>query len=153
MMPEAGAKAPDFSLPDGSGKTLSLKDFRGKRLVIYFYPKDDTSGCTQESCDFRDNMARVRKLGAEVVGVSADPVKSHAKFAVKYDLPFPLLSDPDKVLIKAYGVWQQKTFMGKTYMGIVRSTFLIDERGVIARAWPKVKVSGHVDEVMEALSE
>lgn len=153
MMPEAGAKAPDFSLPDGSGKTLSLKDFRGKRLVIYFYPKDDTSGCTQESCDFRDNMARVRKLGAEVVGVSADPVKSHAKFAVKYDLPFPLLSDPDKVLIKAYGVWQQKTFMGKTYMGIVRSTFLIDERGVIARAWPKVKVPGHVDEVMEALSE
>ena len=153
MMPEAGAKAPDFSLPDGSGKTLSLKDFRGKRLVIYFYPKDDTSGCTQESCDFRDNMARVRKLGAEVVGVSADPVKSHAKFAVKYDLPFPLLSDPDKVLIKAYGVWQQKTFMGKTYMGIVRSTFLIDERGVIARAWPKVKVSGHVDEVMKALSE
>ena len=84
MMPEVGAKAPDFSLPDGSGKTLSLKDFRGKRLVIYFYPKDDTSGCTQESCDFRDNMARVRKLGAEVVGVSADPVKSHAKFAVKY---------------------------------------------------------------------
>jgi thioredoxin-dependent peroxiredoxin len=152
MMPEEGAKAPDFSLPDGSGKTVSLKDFRGKKLVIYFYPKDDTPGCTTESCDFRDNLARVRKLGAEIVGVSADTVKSHAKFAGKFDLPFPLLSDPEKIMLKAYGVWQKKSFMGKTYMGIVRSTFVLDGRGVIVKTWPTVKVPGHVDAVMEVLS-
>ena len=153
MMPDEGAKAPDFSLPDGSGRTVSLKDFRGKKLVIYFYPKDDTPGCTTEACDFRDNLARVRKLGAEIVGVSADAVKSHAKFAAKFDLPFPLLSDPEKIMLKAYGVWQKKSFMGKTYMGIVRSTFVVDGRGVIVKTWPKVKVSGHVDEVMEVLSK
>jgi peroxiredoxin Q/BCP len=151
MMPAEGAKAPDFSLPDGRGRTVSLKDFRGKRLVLYFYPKDDTPGCTAEACDFRDNLSRVKRAGAEVVGVSADTAASHAKFAEKYDLPFPLLSDREKTMLEAYGVWQKKSFMGKSYMGIVRSTFLIDARGVIARVWPKVKVSGHVDEVLEAL--
>ncbi len=151
MMPKEAAKAPDFSLPDGSGKTVSLKDFKGKKVVLYFYPKDDTPGCTTEACDFRDNLARIRKTGAEVVGVSADSMKSHAKFAGKFDLPFPLLSDEERAMLKAYGVWQKKSFMGKTYMGIVRSTFILDERGVIVKVFPKVKVSGHVDEVLGVL--
>ncbi|HLF13296.1 MAG TPA: thioredoxin-dependent thiol peroxidase [Bacteroidota bacterium] len=153
MMPEEGAEAPDFSLPDGSGKTVSLKDFKGKKAVIYFYPKDDTPGCTTEACDFRDNLARIRKTGAEVVGVSADPVKSHAKFAGKYGLPFPLLSDEEGAMLKAYGVWQKKSFMGRTYMGIVRSTFILDEQGVIVKVFPTVKVPGHVDEVLEVLTK
>jgi peroxiredoxin Q/BCP len=151
MMPAEGAKAPDFSLPDASGKVHALKDYRGKSLVIYFYPKDDTPGCTAEACDFRDNLARIRKAGAAVVGVSADPVKKHAKFAGKYDLPFPLLSDEEKVVLKAYGVWQKKAFMGRSYMGIVRSTFIVDGSGLIVKVFPKVKVPGHVDGVLEAL--
>lgn len=151
MMPAEGGKAPEFSLPDGSGRTVSLGDFAGRRLVMFFYPKDNTSGCTAEACDFRDNIARVRKSGAEVVGVSGDSVASHAKFAGKYDLPYPLLSDEGGSTLKAYGVWQKKSFMGKSYMGIVRSTFIIDGKGRIEKVFPKVKVSGHVDEVLEAL--
>ncbi len=151
MMPAEGEKAPPFSLPDGSGTMVSLDDFAGKRLVVFFYPKDNTSGCTAEACDFRDNLARVRKSGAEVVGVSGDSVASHAKFAGKYDLPYPLLSDERGSVLKAYGVWQKKTFMGKSYMGIVRSTFIIDGKGRIGKVFPKVKVKGHVDEVLEAL--
>ncbi len=151
MMPAEGEKAPSFSLPDGSGKTLSLGDFAGKRLVMFFYPKDNTSGCTAEACDFRDNLARVRKSGAEVVGISGDSVASHAKFAGKFELSYPLLSDEPGSTLKAYGVWQKKTFMGKSYMGIVRSTFIIDGKGRIEQVFPKVKVKGHVDEVLEAL--
>jgi thioredoxin-dependent peroxiredoxin len=153
MAPDAGAKAPDFSLPDGEGKNVSLKDFKGKNLVIYFYPKDDTPGCTKEACDFRDNLARLKKAGAAVVGVSRDQVKSHAKFAAKYDLPFPLLSDVEGGMLEAYGVWQKKSFMGKSFMGIVRTTFLVDGNGVVRRAWEKVKVEGHVDEVLDAIKE
>ena len=151
MAPVEGAKAPDFSLPDANGKTVSLKDFAGKTLVIYFYPKDDTPGCTKESCDFRDNLARLKRAGAAVVGVSRDSVKSHAKFAAKYDLPFPLLSDTEGEMLQAYGVWQKKSFMGKSFMGIVRSTFLVDGKGVIRKVWEKVKVEGHVDEVVGAI--
>lgn len=151
MMPAEGEKAPGFSLPDGSGKRVSLGDFAGKRLVMFFYPKDNTSGCTAEACDFRDNIARVRKSGAEVVGVSGDSVASHAKFAGKHDLPYPLLSDERGSTLRAYGVWQKKSFMGKSHMGIVRSTFIIDGKGRIEKVFPKVKVDGHVDEVLEAL--
>ena len=148
-----GAKAPEFSLPDGEGRTVSLKDFKGKTLVIYFYPKDDTPGCTKEACDFRDNLALLKKAGAAVVGVSRDSVKSHAKFATKYDLPFPLLSDEVGEMLEAYGVWRKKSFMGKTFMGIVRTTFLVDARGVVRKVWEKVKVGGHVDEVLESIKE
>jgi peroxiredoxin Q/BCP len=153
MAPTEGMKAPDFSLPDGEGNTVSLKDFAGKFLVIYFYPKDDTPGCTKESCDFRDNLARLKRSGAAVVGVSRDDVKSHAKFAAKFDLPFPLLSDTGGGMLEAYGVWQKKSFMGKSFMGIVRTTFLVDGRGVVRKVWEKVKVEGHVDEVLGALKE
>ena len=149
--PKAGDKAPDFSLPSSEGKTVSLKDFKGKKLVIYFYPKDDTPGCTKESCSFRDNLARVRSKGAEIIGISADSVKSHQKFTEKYQLPFLLLSDEDKEVIKVYGVWKEKSFMGKKYMGIERTTFVIDMSGKIAHIFYKVKVDGHTDEVIEKL--
>lgn len=151
MLPAEGTRAPDFSLPDGSGRTVSLKDFRGRTLVLYFYPKDNTSGCTAEACDFRDNLARVRRAGAEVVGVSGDSAASHAKFAAKHDLSFPLLSDEDGRMLKAYGVWQKKSFLGKSFMGIVRTTFIIDGEGIVRKVFPKVKVKGHVDAVLEAL--
>ena len=148
---EVGDKAPDFSAPVTDGTIVSLKDYKGKKLVLYFYPKDDTSGCTKESCSFRDNLARVRKKGAEILGVSADSVKSHQKFTEKFDLSFPLLSDESKDVVKAYGVWQEKSMYGRKYMGIVRTTFIIDERGKIARIFEKVNVEGHTDEVLDAL--
>jgi peroxiredoxin Q/BCP len=148
---KVGDKAPEFTLPSGAGKEISLKGFRGKKVVLYFYPKDDTSGCTKEACSFRDNLARVRRLGAAIVGVSADPVGSHKKFSDKYDLPFPLLSDESKNIIKAYGVWKEKSMYGKKYMGIERTTFIIDEKGAIAHIFPKVKVDGHADEVLDHL--
>ncbi|HUL43042.1 MAG TPA: thioredoxin-dependent thiol peroxidase [Bacteroidota bacterium] len=147
----AGDKAPDFSLPSTDGKTLSLKDFQGKKVVLYFYPKDDTSGCTKEACSFRDNLGRVRKKGAVILGVSADSVDSHQHFRQKFDLPFPLLSDESKLIIKAYGVWKEKSMYGRKYMGIERTTFIIDERGKIAHIFPKVKVEGHTDEVLAKL--
>ena len=150
-MLKVGDKAPDFSLPDATGKIHSLKDFKGKKLVLYFYPKDDTPGCTKESCSFRDNFARVKSKGAEIVGMSADSVKSHAKFAEKYNLPFTLLSDETKDTIMAYGVWQEKSFMGKKYMGIVRTTFIIDEQGKIAHIFEKVKVDNHTEVILEKL--
>ena len=150
-MLKVGDKAPSFSLPDANGKTVSLKDFKGKKLVLYFYPKDDTSGCTKEACSFRDNLGRVRTKGAEIVGVSADSVKSHGKFAEKYDLPFTLLSDETKDMCNAYGVWQEKSFMGKKYMGIVRTTFIIDGKGIISHIFDKVKVDNHTEEVLENL--
>jgi len=146
-----GEKAPEFTLPSTEGKDISLKDFRGKKVVLYFYPKDDTPGCTKESCSFRDNLARVKKKGADVLGVSADPVKSHHKFIEKYSLTFPLLSDEKKDVLKAYDVWKEKAFMGKKYMGIVRTTVIIDEKGKIAHIFSPVKVDGHVDEVLEIL--
>lgn len=147
-----GAKAPDFSLAAQDGKTYSLKDFRGKKIVLYFYPKDDTSGCTKEACSFNDNLAAVKRKGAVVLGVSPDAVKSHQKFSVKYDLRFPLLSDESKEMLSTYGVWQKKSMYGRTYMGVVRTTVIIDEEGKISHIFPKVKVEGHTAEVLNALS-
>ena len=151
MKLQVGDKAPAFDLPAGDGITLSLGKLRGKKVVLYFYPKDDTSGCTKEACSFRDNLSRVRKKGAEIIGISADPLKSHIKFSEKYALPFPLLSDESKEVIKAYGVWQEKSMYGRKYMGIVRTTFIIDERGTITHIFPKVTVDGHTDEVLQHL--
>ena len=146
-----GDKAPEFTLPSTDSTPISLKDFRDKKVVLYFYPKDDTPGCTKEACSFRDNLARVKRKGAMVLGISADSVKSHKKFTEKYVLPFPLLSDESKDVIEAYGVWRQKSFMGKKYMGIVRTTFIIDEEGKMAHIFPQVKVDGHAEEVLEKL--
>jgi peroxiredoxin Q/BCP len=149
--PRPGDKAPAFRLPDENGKPVSLSDFKGKKVVLYFYPKDATPGCTTEACDFRDNLNRLAKAGAAVLGVSADSVESHRKFKEKQGLNFPLLSDPDRQAIEAYGVWQEKSLYGRRFMGIVRSTFIIDEKGLVASVFPKVKVAGHVDEVLAAL--
>ncbi|MDB5106777.1 MAG: AhpC/TSA family protein [Fibrobacteres bacterium] len=149
--PKPGSKAPAFKLSDDSGKTVSLSDFKGKKVILYFYPKDSTPGCTTESCDFRDNLNRFAKSGAAVLGVSADSVDSHRRFKEKQGLNFPLLSDPDHKALDAYGVWQEKSLYGRRFMGIVRTTFVIDEEGKIARVFPKVKVGGHVDEVLAAL--
>lgn len=151
-MLEVGQPAPDFALKDGSGNTIRLSELRGKKVVLYFYPKDMTPGCTQEACDLRDRHDGLQAAGAVVLGVSPDSEKSHQKFASKYGLPFPLLADPENVAATAYGVWKEKSMYGRTYMGIERTTFLIDESGNIARIWPKVKVKGHADEVLEALS-
>ena len=149
-----GSKAPDFNLPgideDGAEKKFSLKDLKGKKVVLYFYPRDNTPGCTQEACDFRDNMAKLKK-DALVLGVSPDSVESHRKFRDKFGLEFPLLSDADKAAANAYGAWGEKTMYGNNSMGIIRSTFLIDEKGVLVKAWRKVKVAGHVDEVLGAI--
>jgi len=149
-----GSKAPDFNLPgideDGAEKKFSLKDLKGKKVVLYFYPRDNTPGCTQEACDFRDNMAKLKK-DALVLGVSPDSVESHRKFRDKFGLEFPLLSDADRAAANAYGAWGEKTMYGKNSMGIIRSTFLIDEKGVLVKAWRKVKVAGHVDEVLGAI--
>lgn len=152
-MPEEGKKAPAFTLPSVSGGKVSLKDFKGKNVVLYFYPKDNTPGCTQEACDFRDNFARVEAQGAVVLGVSPDSVKSHEKFRDKHDLPFELLSDESHDMLEKYGVWKEKKLYGRSFMGVVRTTMLIDGEGVIRRIWPKVKVKGHVDEVLEAIAE
>lgn len=146
-----GDKAPDFKLPADGGETISLKDYKGRKLVVYFYPKDDTPGCTAESCAFRDNLPKLGKLGVDVIGVSKDSVKKHDKFKVKYDLNFPLLSDEEGDMCERYGTWVEKSMYGKKYMGIDRSTFLIDEQGKIAAIWRKVKVEGHVEEVLAAI--
>jgi thioredoxin-dependent peroxiredoxin len=148
---QPGDKAPVFSLRDDSGKTVSLSDFKGKKVVLYFYPKDSTPGCTTESCDFRDNLSRISKAKAVVLGISADSVESHKKFKEKQSLNFPLLSDPEHEALEAYGVWQEKSLYGRKFMGIVRSTFIIDEKGKIAVVFPKVKVAGHVEEVLAVL--
>jgi peroxiredoxin Q/BCP len=150
-MLKIGDRAPEFSLPSSDGTTVSLKQLRGKKVVLYFYPKDDTPGCTKEACSFRDNLARVRSRGALIFGVSADSLASHAKFIEHYALNFPLLSDEDKTMIKAYGVWKQKAFMGRKYMGIERTTVVIDEKGKIAHIFSKVKVLGHTEEVLATL--
>jgi peroxiredoxin Q/BCP len=150
-MIKPGDKAPMFSLPAGDGTTVSLKDFKGKKVVLYFYPKDDTSGCTKEACSFQENLAVLKKKGAILLGLSADSVASHERFAEKYDLSFPLLSDEQKEVIKAYGVWKEKSLYGRKYMGIERTTVVIDEQGRIAHIFPKVKVEGHTKEILDVL--
>lgn len=151
-MLKEGDKAPAFELKDDSGKTVFLKDFKGKNVVLYFYPKDDTPGCTKEACDFQIDGKKFKSMNAVIVGVSADGVESHLKFKRKFGLSFPLLSDPDKEMIKAYGVWKEKSMYGKKYMGIERTTFIIDPSGTIKKIFPKVKVDGHIEEVLENLN-
>jgi len=152
--PLEGKKAPRFELVETGGKTVSLAELAGGRnLILYFYPKDMTPGCTIEACSFRDNLARVRSLGAEVVGVSPDSTDSHCKFTDKHSLNFPLLADLGNAVAKRYGVWKEKSLYGRKFMGIERTTFVIDRNGVVRKVFPKVKVAGHVDEVMAALKE
>lgn len=147
------AKLPAFTLPGSDGRTWTAKDLAGRPAVLYFYPKDMTPGCTTESCDFRDNHAALKKLGVQVFGVSCDSLASHAKFIAKEQLNFVLLADEERKLAEALGVWGEKQNYGKTYMGIIRSTFLVDGKGTIVREWRKVKVAGHVDEVVAAAKE
>ena len=148
-----GTTAPDFTLLTDSGEPLTLSSLRGKTVVLYFYPKDDTSGCTKEACEFRDLMPRFDTSKAVVLGVSPDPVKSHQKFKAKYELTFPLISDPEKVACEAYGVWQEKSMYGRKYMGVARTTYIIAPDGTIARVFEKVKPAGHAEKVMEAVAE
>ena len=148
---QVGQPAPDFALPNEEGQTVRLADFRGKKVVLYFYPKDDTPGCTKEACAFRDWSAEIRKRGAVVLGVSVDSVASHKKFKEKYHLNFPLLSDDNREVVRAYGVWKEKSLYGRTFLGIQRMTCIIDEAGKIAAIFPKVRVEGHVEEVLAAL--
>lgn len=152
-MPELkeGNLAPDFSLASTEGKEIKLSDYRGKNVVLYFYPKDDTPGCTKEACSFRDESKIFAKKNAIVLGVSADSVESHQKFQKKYKLSFPLLSDQTKEVIKKYGAWKQKSMYGNTFLGIERTTVLIDKQGKVAKIFPKVKVDGHSTELLSAL--
>ena len=152
-MVKEGATAPAFKTTDTNGKSLSLKDFRGQKVVLYFYPKDDTPGCTKEACSFRDGFLKFKKRGITILGVSPDSEKSHQKFTAKYKLPFTLLADTDHSIADAYGVYGEKKFMGRTYMGIHRTTFLIDEKGKIKKVFEKVKPEDHADEVLGAFSE
>jgi peroxiredoxin Q/BCP len=147
-----GQAAPAFSAQDQNGNTVSLAQFAGKYVVLYFYPKDDTPGCTVEACAFRDEHSTLEAEGAVVLGVSPDDAKSHTKFISKYSLPFSLLADTDNAVANAYGAWGEKSMYGRTYMGIIRSTFLIGPDGVVKHAWPKVKPDGHSDEVLAALT-
>lgn len=146
-----GDAAPAFSLTSDSGQLVRSQDLKGQRYVLYFYPKDDTTGCTREACAFRDNLPAFGKLGVPVFGLSADDGKSHAKFVKKYNLTFPLLSDPDHALLDKYGAWVEKSMYGRTYFGIQRSTFVVGANGRIEHVWPKVKVEGHVEEVLAML--
>lgn len=147
----SGDKAPAFSLPSTAGGTKTLKDFAGKKLVLYFYPRDSTPGCTQEACDFRDSMARLAKKGVTVAGVSKDSLASHEKFRAAQKLPFELLSDGDNTTAKAYGAYGEKTMYGKKVMGTIRTTVLIDEKGKVMQVWSPVRVPGHVDAVLKAI--
>lgn len=151
-MPDVGDMAPDFTLPTDNDGTLTLSDLRGKTVVLYFYPKDDTSGCTKESCAFRDALPDFEGIDATVIGISKDSVKRHDNFKKKYDLNFPLVSDTEGVACEAYGVWVEKSMYGRKYMGIERSTFVIDPDGKIAHVWRKVKVTGHVEAVLKAVN-
>jgi len=150
-MVEAGQPAPDFTLSDQHGKPLTLSKLRGSPVVLYFYPKDDTPGCTREACGFRDGFADYAKAGAIVLGVSPDSIESHAKFAKKFNLPFRLLADPGNKICEAYGVWKEKNMYGKKYMGVERTTFAIDRQGIVRKVFPKVKVEGHSAAVLEAI--
>jgi peroxiredoxin Q/BCP len=152
-MVEKGDTAPGFSLPADDGSVVSLEQFRGKKVVLYFYPKDNTSGCTTQACDLRDTLPRIDERGAVVLGVSPDSLASHEKFRDKFQLNFPLLSDPDHQVAEAYGVWREKSMYGRKYWGIERSTFIIDEDGKVVEAWRKVKPKGHADRVADLLEE
>jgi len=150
-MIEAGQPAPDFTLPDQNGDLITLSKLKGKPIVLYFYPKDDTPGCTREACDFRDGYSAFKKAGATILGISPDDTSSHAKFAEKFKLPFTLLSDEGAKTCQAYGVWKEKNMYGKKYLGVERTTFVIDAQGMVRRVFPKVKVEGHADKVLEAI--
>jgi peroxiredoxin Q/BCP len=153
-MPNIGDIAPDFTLPATGGKTVSLSDYKGKSaVVLYWYPKDMTPGCTTEACSFRDLEQEFKDAGAVILGVSMDSIKSHENFATKHSLPFTLLSDEDKTVSTAYDVFKEKSMYGKTFLGIVRTTFFIDKAGIVRKVWPKVKVEGHVDEVLEFIKQ
>jgi peroxiredoxin Q/BCP len=152
-MLEEGKKAPAFTLPDSDGNKVSLKDYISNNVVLYFYPKDNTSGCTAEACDFRDAFPNFDKVNAVVFGVSPDSVKSHIKFRDKFELPFQLLSDPNKKVVEKYGVWKEKSMYGRKYMGVERTTFIIDKNGKISKIFHKVKVKNHVDDVLKVLEE
>lgn len=145
-----GDLVPDISLPSSSRETVSPKDFKGKKLVLYFYPKDQTPGCTKQACGFRDLKKEFEKADTVILGVSKDSLKSHEKFIDKFELPFELLSDENGKLMEAFGIWKEKSLYGRTFMGIERSTFLIDKEGKIQKEWRKVKVAGHMDEVLKA---
>ena len=151
-MLQEGTIAPDFTLPTDGGGEVTLSDYRGKKVVLYFYPKDDTPGCTTEACNFRDDYSQIVAAGAAVLGVSPDSVKSHDKFKLKYQLPFALLSDPDHQVAEMYGAWGEKKLYGKTYMGILRSTFIIDEQGKILKVFPQVEPKEHSREVLAVLA-
>ncbi|MBI1326440.1 MAG: thioredoxin-dependent thiol peroxidase [Alphaproteobacteria bacterium] len=150
---QAGDKAPDFTALDEQGRKVTLSDYKGQKLVLYFYPKDDTPGCTTEACDFNDNLKKLNKLDVAVLGVSRDSAKKHLKFIEKYGLKFPLIADEEGDVCQKYDTWIQKSMYGKKYMGIERSTFLIDEKGKIITLWRKVKVEGHVDEIFDTLKK
>ena len=151
-MLEIGMKAPDFSLPDKDGNTVRLSDFQGKKVVLYFYPKDNTPGCTRQACAFAASYEQFKAQDATVIGISKDSVASHQKFAQKYDLPFILLSDPELQAIQAYGVWQEKKLYGKVSMGVVRTTYIIDEQGIIEKVMPKVKPDTNAAEILAYLA-
>ncbi len=152
-MPEIGKAAPVFTLETDAGERLALRDLKGRPVVLYFYPKDDTSGCTTEACGFRDAFPRFKKSKAVILGVSPDSVNSHRKFKAKYDLPFTLLADPEHEVAEQYGVWKEKSMYGRKYMGIERTTFVIDADGKVARIFQKVKPAGHAEEVEASLAE
>jgi peroxiredoxin Q/BCP len=153
MSVNVGDKAPSVVLNDQEGKKVSLNDFKGSNIVLYFYPKDNTSGCTKEACDFRDEFPKFGKLKTKIFGVSPDSVESHKKFAAKYNLPFQLLSDENKQVVEKYGVWKEKSMYGRKYMGVERSTFIIDKTGKLRKIFRKVKVADHHKEVINALKE
>ncbi|WP_273852930.1 thioredoxin-dependent thiol peroxidase [Guptibacillus spartinae] len=153
MSVEIGEKAPDFKLEASTGETVSLSDYKGKNVVLYFYPKDMTPGCTTEACDFRDHIEGFEELDTVILGVSPDPVEKHKKFIDKYDLPFLLLADEDHSAAEAYDVWQLKKNFGKEYMGIVRSTFVIDKEGNLVKEWRKVRVKDHVESALSYIKE
>lgn len=153
MKIKTGDKAPDFSGLDQDGKNISLSDYKGKKLILYFYPKDNTPGCTVESCNLRDNYSELKKMGFEILGVSADNEKKHKNFISKFNLPFPLLADTEKKTILDYGVWGEKKFMGRVYDGIYRTTFIIDENGIVSHIIDKVKTKNHSEQIIEIIKE
>ncbi|MFA8438107.1 thioredoxin-dependent thiol peroxidase [Pueribacillus sp. YX66] len=153
MAVEVGKRAPEFELKANTGESVKLSDFRGKYVIVYFYPKDMTPGCTTQACDFRDHHESFKELDAVILGISPDPIDRHQKFIDKHDLPFLLLADEDHKVAEAYDVWKLKKMFGKEYMGIERSTFLIDKEGIVMKEWRKVRVKGHVEEALEYLKE
>ncbi len=153
MAIEVGKKAPDFALQNQDGETVRLSDYAGKRVVLYFYPKDMTPGCTNQACDFRDNYEQFKDLNTVILGVSPDPIERHQKFIDKHELPFPLLADTEQEVAKLYDVWKLKKMFGKEFYGIERSTFIIDEEGIVRKIWRKVRVKGHIDETIQFIQE